>query len=267
MAVRHRGTGEVIRQGKVYVLHNSLLGEDVFKIGMSTGDVVRRAANVAKQFNVAGGLEVLFAQPTRDVDQLERRVHLKLSSNQLTPDHPISKKFGLEKGTEFFYGLTLNKIVRVITASVKGLEIEDSWCTRLRANPRLISEISGVGNQLSPEDPDILYWVDKLTTNGCQPVAEFTFQQIAKGVKHTAAKTSYLTWRFEGKARAWFDPTYPRSASNLIHRRFEGDWEKWEDLLGVESVLHEYRNGTEIRLTLWSPRHMEAIQKMVEEIS
>ena len=137
MAVRHRGTGEIIREGQVYVLHNESLGENIFKIGMSTGDVERRAAGVAKHFNISGGLKVVFAQPTRDVDQLERRVHLKLSANQLTPDHPVSRKFGLEKGTEFFYGLTRDKIERTIAASVKGLEREDTWCIRLKANPEL----------------------------------------------------------------------------------------------------------------------------------
>lgn len=266
MAVRHRGTGEIIREGQVYVLQNESLGGDIFKIGMSTGDVQRRAAGVARHFNITGGLKVVFAQPTRDVDQLERRVHLKLRANKLTPDHPVSKKFGLEKSTEFFYGLTRDKIERTITASVKGLEREDSWCTRLKANPELVKEISGAEGELSPEDPVVRYWIDKLTTNGSQPVAEFTLRQIARGVKHTSSKTSYLTWKFGGKSRAWFDPTYPRSASTLIHFRFEGDWERWEDLLGPEGVFNGYRNETQIRLTLWSKKHMEATQKMVERI-
>ena len=264
--VRHRGTGELIPHGCVYVLQNDLLGADVFKIGMSTGDVEKRAGLIGKQFKIAGGLKVLFAQPTRDAYQLETRVHLKLRPNRLAPDHPISVKFGLGKSREFFHGLTLKKAQGVITRSVKGLEIEDSWCKRLRENPQLISEINGVSNKLSPENPDVLYWVDKLTANGGQPVAEFTFKQIAKGVKHTPRKTSYLTWSFEGKARAWFDPTYPRAASTLIHRRFDGDWQKWEDLLGKDAVFYEYRDGTEIRLTLWTPEHMDAMRTMVEEV-
>ncbi len=264
---RHVGTNELIRDGCVYVLQNDALGADVFKIGMTTGDPVKRAEALGNQHKkIPGGLDPKFAQRTRDAFQLESRVHRELRNYRLPPEHPTSVRFGLEHSKEFFHRLTFRKVESVIARSVKGLEIEDSWCNRLRENPQMTFEIEGVAGKLFSDDPRVQYWVDKLAINGNKAVAEFTLMQIAKGVKDTAGKTSYLTWKFEGKSRAWFDPTYPRSASNLIHRRFDGDIQQWKKRLGTNAVLHEYRNGTELRLTLWTAKHMKAMRAMVETI-
>lgn len=264
--VRHRGTGEMIRTGSVYVLHSPRLGDGVFKIGMSTGDVMRRATDVGRQFSIPGGLAVLFAQPTNDAYQLETRVHRDLQRYRLRPEHALCAEFGLERSREFFQGLTLRKIEKVIARALEGLEVEDDWCQQLRTTPARLAELKGPAGCLDPGDPRILYWINKLTANGSKTVAVFTLEQLAKGVKDTAGKTSYLTWRFGGKGRAWFDPTYPRAASTLIHRRFNGDLETWKTLLSDDVAMHEYKEQTELRLMLWTEDHMDALRKVVEEI-
>ena len=264
---RHVGTNELIRDGCVYVLQNDALGPDVFKIGMTTSDPVKRAAALGKQLKkIPGGLSPKFAQRTKDACQLESRVHHELRNYRLPPDHPISVQFGLEHSIEFFHRLTFKKVESAIVRSLEGLEVEDSWCNRLRENPQMIFEIEEVEGKLFSDSPRVQYWIDKLATNGNKAVAEFTLMQIAKNVKDTAGKTSYLTWKFEGKSRAWFDPTYPRAASNFIHRRFDGDIQHWKKRLGTNAVLHEYRNSTELRLTLWTAKHMKAMRTMVETI-
>ena len=66
---RHVGTKELVKDGSVYVLHNPSLGSDVYKIGMTTVDVTRRAKDVGRQFKFLDGLKAVFAQPTRDAYQ------------------------------------------------------------------------------------------------------------------------------------------------------------------------------------------------------